>query len=126
MLNPQLSSHAYGVQTSSPKGCAGISPGLSEAGFAPQNPNADLLAVGAVYDRTVVAVEWDERAVIDVIDRAYSGKVDSELSVVQSQRSDTRGHRDPLHRRTLKACEEFLSNTPSRLQTVRNPRCLQR
>ena len=33
--------------------------------------NADLLAVGAVYDRAVFAVEWDERAVID---RAYSRK----------------------------------------------------
>ena len=29
------------------------------------------LAVGAVYDRAVFAVEWDERAVID---RAYSRK----------------------------------------------------
>ena len=38
-------------------------------GFAQQNANADLLAVGAVYDRAVFAVEWDERAVID---RAYS------------------------------------------------------
>jgi hypothetical protein len=36
-----------------------------------QNANADLLAVGAVYDRAVFAVEWDERAVID---RAYSRK----------------------------------------------------
>ena len=32
---------------------------------------ADLLVVGAVYDRAVFAVEWDERAVID---RAYSRK----------------------------------------------------
>ncbi|HVQ64353.1 MAG TPA: hypothetical protein VMT78_07445, partial [Terriglobia bacterium] len=39
-------------------------------GFAQQNANADL-AVGAVYDRAVFAVEWDERAVID---RAYSRK----------------------------------------------------
>ena len=45
-------------------------PGQEEAS-AQQNANADLLAVGAVYDRAVFAVAWDERAVIDP---AYSRK----------------------------------------------------
>ena len=47
---------------------AGPSP---RRGFAQRNANADLPAVGAVYDRAVFAIEWEKRAVID---RAYSGK----------------------------------------------------
>ena len=42
-----------------------------EKALSQQNANADLLAVGAVYDRAVFAVEWDERLVIA---RAYSRK----------------------------------------------------
>jgi hypothetical protein len=60
---------------------------------AQQNANADLLAVGAVYDRAVFAVEWDECAVID---RAYSRKWAANFLLCKAPRLHEERRRFPM------------------------------